>query len=98
MVFVLNGNVAGEALSFEFGQQPGHVGDAGAIGHVMCPTTHFVQVLEVAADNAPFEDAETVHRVEAGTDPVACVGAGPDPRITVFDHGQAVSYTHLTLP
>src|ERR1035437_3296647 len=52
--------------------------------------THLVQILEMAADNAFLENAQTLHRVEAGTDPMAGVGTGPDARVAVFDHGHDV--------
>ena len=41
-----------EALGFELVQDRGDIGNAGAEGHVMGRGAHFVQVLEVAADNA----------------------------------------------
>ena len=46
------------------------------MGHVMDAGAHFVQILEVTADDAAYQDAQAFHRVEAGMDPVAGVGAG----------------------
>jgi len=59
---------------------------------------HLVQIFEVAADDPPLENPQTFHGVEAGADPVARVGAGPDPRVAVLDRTNARYLERLPEP
>src|SRR5208282_3616997 len=63
---------------------------ARPVRHIVRVGPHLIQVLEMAADDASLEDAQTVHRAQVGTDPVAHIGARADTPIAVFDDRQDI--------
>src|SRR4051812_2264844 len=91
LVFVFDRNVAIEPLTREFIQNGRDIGDAGAIRKVMSAFfSKLVQVLQVAADDSPFENFQAIHGFETGTNPMARIGAGTDAFVAVFHHFQDV--------
>jgi hypothetical protein len=90
VVFVLHRDVAVEILAPQLVEDALDVGNAVAEGNVVPAGAGDVEVLEVAAEDAPAEDAKRVHRPHARADPVAGVGTGPDPPVPVPDERQDV--------
>src|SRR5882724_1066323 len=56
----------------------------------MSPRAHFIQILQMAADNVAFETPQTIHGFEIGAAPMAGIGARSDAWITVFNDRQNV--------
>src|SRR5260221_4145323 len=51
---------------------------------------HFVEILEMTADDSALEDAQTVHGFKVGADPMAGISARADTFVAVFDNGEKV--------
>ncbi len=90
MVLVFDGEIALEALGFEFFEYGRHIRDPGSVRHVMRLQAQLVQIFQVAADDAAFQNTQTVDRLEAGAEPVAGVRAHADPPVAVFDQREDV--------
>jgi len=85
VVFVLDAEGAPEALAFEFGHRAFDIGDPSAPGHVVCAGALLGEVFEMEADDSALEFLEALDRVEAGANPMAGVGAGPEQRAAALD-------------
>jgi hypothetical protein len=90
VVFVFDGNVAGEILAFQFIQNTGNISDAGAVGNVVRVGRHFAHVMEMHADDMALQNFQAFHGLQTGVNPMAGVGARADARVAVFDDAQNV--------
>ena len=61
-------------LAFQFIKDAGHVSNAGAIRNIMRECGFFIQILEVRAADAAFQNFQAVKGIEAGTNPLAGMG------------------------
>ena len=85
VVLVFERDIAVEALAFQFVEDPGHIGDAGAEGHIVGVGSHAIEILQMTADEAAFKDLEAFHGVQIRAHPMAGIGAGANPAVPVSD-------------
>jgi hypothetical protein len=84
-----DGDVPVEPLPLQLVEDRLHVGDARPPRHVVA--IGLVQVLEVNADHAAFEDLEALDRVQPRSIPVSSVRARADPRVAIIDYREDVA-------
>src|SRR5439155_21585234 len=91
VVLVFSGYVAAEALPFQFIEDFLDLDYAGAVRHVvMAGVAEHVAVFHMTADDASFQYFQSVHRINARSQPMPRVRARADATVAVLHHGQNV--------